>query len=192
MGDISSTGASKTQPSGMKTVALVIGAALIAGVLGFLLCQKGPALLPGDEPPIRVRGGSIDFELLSTGAMFEPQSQGNRKKWIVTGGNRRTDDLLVYVAPDSFVRCGGVSFKKKVKKVQFWYSNDGYIEVHASQNKTRIEAAHVDLNANGDYTKLSYGGTNVFVQRITYGNRQDWCNFTSKAELDGAIIAEEP
>jgi hypothetical protein len=194
MGDVHANVIASSDRSGaslVRRVAVLTTAALVGGAIVYLLCK----MAAGDEPPIRVRGGSIHFEILAESVAWGPQNETNPdpKKWVVGGDSRRTEGLLVYVAPDSLVRCGGVVHKKNVRKVQFWYGegNHDFIEVHASGRKTKVDSRNIEPTKPRP-KELKYGNASDFVRRITIENHADWCRFSAEDQLDGAIIAEDP
>jgi hypothetical protein len=167
------------------TVAAAIGAALAGGII-YLLSGSG------DEPPIRVKGGSIDFDLLHADGSWELKGG----KWHVAGGSRSGDDLLIYLGAQDPAHCRGQVVRKKEKKIKFVYYNEGEskdytVLLHATGKKTKVESELPFSWAPGNPTVLSNNGPG-YIKEIWVGNdSQAACTFTSKEQLDSVLIAEE-
>jgi hypothetical protein len=130
---------------------LALGLAMLAGHI-FLLV-KLPDILQlttaGTEPPIRVRGGSLHFDLLAGGSHWEPthgnDADGDHKDtdWTLAPGHRKSDNVRLLLA--GIVPTEDCDMLRTVKKATFSYkSNDGTVTnevtLHATGNKTTIQA----------------------------------------------------
>jgi hypothetical protein len=87
------------------TVAAVAGAAALFGILylagGFAVADTG------DEPPIRVKNGSVDFYLATSKDRW---NQGaDTKHWKISGGKRAKDQLDVVIAVNAGAICNAQS-----------------------------------------------------------------------------------
>ena len=78
--------------------------------------------MSGDEAPIRVKGGSITFELLSKEAKWEPQ--GNKDHWIITctPDRHRDEYLVLLIIKDAEGRLESQTLRSR-KKIQIFYHN---------------------------------------------------------------------
>lgn len=183
-----------------QLIAITAGAALVGATVGFLLFR---VLAVGDEPPIRVKGGSIHFDLLRRGASWAPQGNpADRKKWQVHGSPRDGDDLSIYFAAVNPAHCTNATHKKD-KKIKFIYHDLGVdyeIELKVSNRKTMLDSRTLDLvvDAN-DPTALMYKradeteNSRGFIKEIWVGNESAaTCTFTAGDQLKSVLIVEEP
>jgi hypothetical protein len=170
------------------TIAAAVGAAIAGGIVHLLSGS-------GDEPPIRVKGGSIYLDLLHADGSWELRGG----KWHVAGGSRSSDDLLIYLGAKDPARCGGQVVRKKEKKIRFVYHNadegeggkDHDVLLHATGKKTKVESTLPFSWAAGSPTVLSNSSTG-YIKEIWVGNdSQATCAFASGDQLDSVLIAEE-
>jgi hypothetical protein len=122
-----------------------------------------------DEPPIRVRGGSIHIDLLGGGFEFEEDSQRDKKNWkIKRDPPRGRAEYTVAVYSTVCVKPAFLT-----SKLEFVYSGGQVVEFFITGNKTRIKAAK-DLAQPQD-DRLEYGASG-YITAITAGG-QSVCSF---------------
>jgi hypothetical protein len=117
--------------------------------------------MTGDEAPIRVKGGSITFELLSKEARWEPQ--GGKDHWTITRSHdRRADEYLVFlVIKDADGRLDSQTLHSK-KKIQIFYQNPSdpqrpaVVELKSTGKKTHLRSTHVSDSDSTDPPVLTY------------------------------------
>ena len=113
----------------------LVGAALGA-IVGFL--AKRPRA--DDEPPIRVKGGSIPFEVLDTKVFW--LVDGNRKKWKLSGGQKLTEKYVVRVTITPGAGKPSTTFYQGVKEVVVYHDGDaGAVQVKSTGNHTKLTAS---------------------------------------------------
>ena len=163
------------------TGALVLGGALallVAWAIGAFDAQP----LTGDEPPIRVRNGSIEFELLHPTHKFaEADGSTDKKNWGVDGGlSRRSNDVTVLVIPSTLSNCKG--FVESGNKVEFYYTDNKKITVQSNGNKEiRVQNNDDPLdNPTNNRRFLRYDVGDVYIKRIDIGSKQRFCEFDAK------------
>lgn len=137
--------------SSSRMVLVAVGAAALAAVGAYFLAT---ALSTGDEPPIRVKRGSLELELLASSGAWEPQNEKpDRRRWKVDGYDRKSDDYLLYLAPKDPASCplpagnpnnDNQFAKKKIKHIALLYHLDSapnemhWVRFNAAGHKTRV------------------------------------------------------
>jgi hypothetical protein len=140
-------------------VRLVIGVGVLLLAANIFLFIKLPSLISAavrtTEPPIRVRGGSLHFDLLSGGSHWKPTHGGNADTdWTLEPGYRNGDNVRLWLS--GIVPTQNCTILQTVKKVTFSYkSNDGRITnevtLHAAGNKTTVHAnSPIELQPDGN------------------------------------------
>jgi len=122
---------------------IAITVAVIATQI-FVLLRLPILQMQGTEPPIRVRGGSLHFELLAGGAAWtSPTNSTEDTDWGIDPDYRFTDDIHMQIKASHYTEdCPVLA---TVKKVTFTYrSDDGKVTndvtVQATGNKTKVTA----------------------------------------------------
>ena len=175
-----------SQNSGAKAGA--IGLALFSA-LG-VACAGGEQPfhpLAGDEPPIRVRNGSMYLELLDN--TFEFEENGNKKNWKIKGDppRGRPEYTLVVIASDPNA-CA--SQLVTTPRVEFVYDSGQTIELMAAGRKTLIKSRDdIDHVPNARHI-LEYKSPNEsetakgYISKIKIGNSgTDHCTFSPDPSL---------
>src|SRR5262245_3699527 len=155
---------------------LVAGVLGIAAALGLLsACNPVGTLRTGDEPPIRVRGGTMHLDLLAQGDQdFEPDSQSDKKKWHIKGLPKRDRNDFLVVVVSANANCNGKV--ASANKVDVLYSDGQSVEFKSNSNNTKITATK-DLNhLSAKYLKYETSGG--YVSEVKVDN-QSLCTFTS-------------
>ena len=172
------TGGRRTGLRTARTIAVTFaGAAAIAGLaVGLASCTAfapGPtADQTGDEPPIRVKSGSIDLDLLSTVMTWEPD--GSSGNWKLSGGERKKDDLDLVLVVAQGATCNGL-LDPSGKTLELHYTG-------ASHN----DDAEIDIKSQGRHTHVLPKGKAMknTAQSLMY----DPPGYISSVVLDGATI----
>jgi hypothetical protein len=158
----SSTDSSVTQLSqGRHDAPRLLLGALIGAAIGALVAFFIPKPRVDDEPPIRVKGGSIIFELLSASVYWVPREQGNKKKWKLSGNRiKPTYDYIVtvwYKKDGEVKKAEAIGDKIRVHYDQRW------VELKAPNKKTMLDDANRDLELQADPTLLKHPNS---IERI--------------------------
>jgi hypothetical protein len=166
-----------TERPGAAAVVAAVGG-LIAAVA--VACGVQQRLLSGDEPPIRVKNGSIELQLLHRSGEWDIVSVSDKKNWKVKGEPQRGKELYeVIVAPSNASSCTngvvvGTGDTVQLTTTDGTVSNS--IQIKLTGKKTKIKSNAVDLEATGDLLRDSTA--NAFITKIEVGSLV--CNFGSK------------
>jgi hypothetical protein len=143
---------------------------LAAGVAAALGAVAGAAIassfqltatLSGDEPPIRVRHGSMRIQLLQRKQTRKFVPDGNPKKWKVDGkADRAKEAYLVVVLSDDPTQIVVVPGNNVV----IVYSDGKWVHFKATGHKTRITAER-DLQLHTDQ-ELKYNGSGGHIAKV--------------------------
>ena len=143
---------------------------LAAGVAAALGAVAGAAiastftsatLRSGDEPPIRVRHGSMRIQLLHKQQTRKFEKEGNPKKWKVNGpADRAKEAYLVVVLPDDPTKI----VVAPANDVVILYSDGKWVHFKATGKKTRVTAEE-DLQQVTDQ-ELKYNGFGGYIARV--------------------------
>lgn len=150
-------------------MAAVVGLAIVLGLLN--ACSRVAPLLGGDEPPIRVRGGSMLIDLLTDGsADFEPDDPSDKKKWHIKDQPQRDrNNFLVVVVSTT---CNGKV--KSGNKVDIVYSDGQSVEFKSNSQHTRITALKDLDHPSGKLLKYEAAGQYVSAVKV---DGADLCTF---------------
>lgn len=170
--------ASETKTDGSSSGATLLTAAAIGGaLLGAGLVYF--SLSAGDEPPIWVKNGSMEIELLHNSK--EWRENGNKANWKVSGGTRGKSTYQVLISPSNAANCSG-DLKPATETVTFVYSDAASttVEFKATGNHTHIKVTPAqDLTQSSDKRTLSLdAGGGGYIAKIQAG--QTSCTFTEK------------
>ena len=164
----------------LVTGAVALGAA--AALLGaWLIGAFDAAPLAGDEPPIRVRNGSIELQLLHPSHKYEEaDGSTDKKNWrIETEPPRHSNDVTVLVLPSNFSSCPG-GFVASGNKVEFFYNTGKKITVQSNGSKRiRVKGDDALDNPSGNRQLLRYDVAGVYIQRIDIGSHAKFCEFSA-------------
>lgn len=175
-------GAGRDRSSNTVATASVIAALLTAAVVGTLVFRM---MAGGDEPPIRVRGGSIHLDLNGPDARWE--QIGSTNEWKIKGDPKR-DQRDFYFEIDPATVCPANGANKGEKKgtgkiITLTYSDGTEIVIEVKNNKrTRVMGPGLALS-NTDQT-LSLNRTEGFLLGIAIDGQKN-CTFTSKDDFKG-------
>jgi len=143
--------------------AAVIGAAVGAAVTHIMeSTDLFEEFKSGDEAPIRVKGGSISFELLSPTTKW--QQSGGRNHWVLTDGNRSKDEYLVsLVIKDASGKLESHTLPNK-KKIKIFYEEQAHVHIQSNSKKTELKSTDDADSDTSDPPVLTYARN---VQRVT-------------------------
>lgn len=189
MTELDSAGTNRTA-SNRGNIVAGLGVVIVLGLL--TACAREQTLQPrtGDEPPIRVRNGSLEIELAWQTKEFEedPSTAGTRKVWqIKQAGRERNRFTVVIVSSDQ--SCNGLV--RTAAKVDVDYSDGQRIDFQAvggSGNSRTKVTAHGDPLNKVSNQGLRHGAPHVpgqpeqFISeiRITGGSQSQTCTFSSR------------
>jgi hypothetical protein len=139
-------------------VAAALGAA--AGV-AIASAFKSTAMRGGDEPPIRVRHGSLRVQLLHRKQTRKFVQMGNPRKWTIDGNaDRGRDEYIVVVLPDDPTKI----VMREAVNVVVVYSDGKWVHFKSTGRKTRVTGER-DLQLNTDQ-ELKYNGFGGYIARV--------------------------
>ena len=165
------------------TIALLTGV-VIGGVVAFALSFT----FSDDEAPIRVRSGSMEFELLDESQEWEG-SQGTHH---VKNKQRTRNEYDITVAAYAAGVCTA-PLHRVAAVVRFTYSvGNTQVTFHATGNKTIVTG---QVSPAGH--RLTHGTAGQgFISRIEVGPNpgqvQQFCSFTSREQLDSVLLLNLP
>jgi hypothetical protein len=168
-----------TRTSFATLFAITIAVASLSG------CSRVQQLRTGDEPPIRVRNGSLEIELLQATKVFEeePGSAEPGKIWQIKDSERERNRFLVVIASSNQQCLGVVGSGNKVDIV---YSDGQALDIQAigsgGNPRTKIKARGDALrNPTGQLlTHAGASGGYISEVRVSGGGQPTTCTFTSR------------
>ena len=145
-------------------VAAALGAA--AGVAIASAFKSTATIRSGDEPPIRVRHGSVVLDLLAQTRKFEKTNAGDKKNWRIQGEPERgKEEYLIIAMPSSI---SSTTFPNGIfafgKHVRIFYKGASEITISAPGKKTKIKGDHDFDQPSGQSIKPDVSGD--FIQQI--------------------------
>lgn len=175
--------------------ALKFGVGLLTG--GLLLYGAIKLLSTGDEPPIRVKKGSIEMELLAKAGGVTWTENGNKKNWKLSGGTRANDGYDVFVAADS-TKCSNGGYARGVNWVEITYDDNYSVRVQSTGKHTKVMSKAPNGSGNpppdlkGDTARLlKYDKTGGFIKWIdVQGVAGHFCEFRNDTELKAMVLLD--
>ena len=145
--------------------------------------------LPMDEPPIRVKGGSIEMDVIHDTKQWRKHNNSNRK-WNLSSGTRDSNKYLVYVGTTAG-NCTKCTSSVHVGGVVVFHHNDGTkVTIKSEQKHTFVTStADLDTPTVGN-RKLEYTGAGYISSIEIDGNTV--CTFTNSNQLHSVLLTEEP
>ena len=165
--------------------------AAVGGTIIYLALQLAAALSGGDEPPIRVKGGSEHF-IVSHDA-WERQQTNNDKIWKPLNRGRSKDGLDVVVLYKQ-----GATYQGQyvtANDITIVYEGGGStnsVFLKSTGNHLKV-TSDKDLTRSTDRTTLSYGTANEgYISKLVInGNSTNpFCSFTSGDQLEEILILD--
>lgn len=164
------------------TVAALGGALILAGILAAAGAFAGDT---GDEPPIRVKNGSLELHLLTNNKHWKERGNGDVKRWKISGGTRGDDTLDVDITVNAGATCNYQSASGNA--VTMYYDNGTKVSVHSNSRHAWVDS-DADLTLTNNKRQLSYQ-VDGFISRVTLDGK-DMCTFTSKTQLANLVISD--
>lgn len=170
------------EPLDPSTQAAVIGAGFAGALLGGAVVWCLQAFRAGDEPPIRVKGGSLSLDL--SGGTWKKRGSGEQK-WKISHGTRGKEEYDVAIVA-SGTGCMEKAPKGKTVRVEYTEGKTvRWVEIKAPGRNTRVDASDPLTLTNGGQT-LMWGGTG-YVSRIEVDSQV--CTF-GPSEFTQAYLAD--
>lgn len=134
----------------------------------------GTMSMSEDEPPIRVRGGSIVIDLLG-GGEFEEHGPRDKKNWKIVGDPPRERSNYTVAIVSSAETCPS-RIVTDVPKVTVTYSDGQWVQFAAAGNGTKITTMNaIDHEVPAERRRLRYGAEG-YIQNIDVGSP---CTFSA-------------
>jgi hypothetical protein len=155
-----------------------------------------------DEPPVHVKGGSIDFTLLPTGNAPGAQwvQDSSAMEWSVDKGHRQNDKLGLLIlanvsgCPASASGLKTVEIVFRVDNPKPGESADKTITLTGKvngNNKSHVSSVVPLTQANGDPTTLTYD-VHGYIASIKGDAGHDVdCHFATKTDLQEFYVFEQ-
>jgi hypothetical protein len=151
-----------------------------------------------DEPPIRVKRGSIIMDVIHDRKQWRKHNNNNRH-WKLSSGKRGKNKYLVYLAPTlgNHARCPK-GFVHQGDVVEFTHTNpvtnvDVVVTFKSTNKKTSVTSgASLDTPTLSN-RRLQYTDTEktTYISLIKIDGTKVG-EFTDKSQLDSVLITEEP
>jgi ketosteroid isomerase-like protein len=150
-------------------------AALLTGAVSYGVFK---ILATGDEPPIRVRHGSIILEVVHSDVEWR-QIGSDQKHWKLSRGTRQSDRYQLYLAPSDPTHCQNTT-QTAADVLRFVLDDNPtmWIEVKSVGRKTDVTSS-IPLELSANERELSFGGTGNFVTSIVLDGTAR-CSFAAK------------
>jgi hypothetical protein len=177
MTETDSAGLKRTSGNTWALAAAVLGIVVILGLFG--ACTRF-APLSTDEPPIRVRGGTIELNLLTANDDWNDVDK-NQKRWTIrNNGVRRNNGYEIFLYATNMANCK--SSYVTGNWVQFIYGtaqqDTQMIEVKSTGNKTTVTARDQPLTHSGP--RLNYQVAQQYIKRIDVQGNERFCEFPAE------------
>jgi len=168
---------------------------LIAAALGILVGVGAIILLrflsdTGDEPPIRVKNGSLELHLLSSYDVWD--QAGSSNKWKVKGNKQRSkDDLQLTIASRPGATCTGSFVTAKTDMVITYHddTNNRDFDVTLKSKNKQISVSSSETGSNSADPSVLVYATPGFIKKIV-ADGNSMCTFSAANELDHLIIMD--
>ncbi len=158
------------------------GLVAVAAVVGTIIFRP----MAGDEPSIRVGGGSIYLDLIGPGAQWE--QIGSSDKWRVKGEPKR-DKADYYYDISAMTGCSG-PVKGFGKKAELVHSDGKKIDLEVKNKKTEVTGSGLELSNNNQ--TLSYVNDDESLKSIALGNGDGppHCTFNAASEFKVMLLSD--
>ena len=192
-----STNAARNVPSGgrpcsaLRQHKLALATAGIAGALLFAILRVAVINEAGDEPPIRVRNGSLDLWLVSVSEKW----MANGPHWKITGGKRSRDDYKIEIIYNSGAVCtGGTGPGTPLEATGAPLEIVYYVDPSTTKKVTLMVQGHHTQADSDAPLEILFGGKLLtyrpgtgYIQSISLSDG-NVCTFTAKEQLDTLTI----
>jgi hypothetical protein len=160
--------------------AALIGAGFAGALLGGAVVWCLRLFRAGDEPPIRVKGGSLHID--ATGGATWKMQGTDGKKWKLDKGSKNSDEYDVSIVASG---SGCVNNAPRGKRVTLTYSDGTTVEIKAAGNNTMVASSERLTLGNGDQ-RLTYSGTG-YIRQVDVDSST--CTFAS-GDFNHAWLAD--
>ena len=164
-----------TRTSFAALFAITIAGASLSG------CARVQQLRTGDEPPIRVRGGTMHLDLLAEGdSDFEKDNASDKKKWHIKGSPNRDRNRFLVVVVSASANCNGKV--ASANKVDIVYSDAQNVVVQNVEFKSNSQNTKITAQKDLEYQGakwLKYEVDGGYVSAVKVDN-QNLCTFGAK------------
>ena len=157
---------------------IVIGAGAVIGYFSIMAT--------GDEPPIRVRNGSIQMEVLHSSRHWKPVGNDGMT-WKLSAGVRLVDPYWLYLAPTAPADCGNTG-SVNGKIVRYILDDGTWVQAESKNKKTEVTSSK-PLTRSADYKTLSYGAAANYIKEIQLDG-VSLCNFSQKDVKLQSLLTE--
>jgi hypothetical protein len=149
---------------------------LLLVLVALVSAACGSLRFSGDEAPIRVKGGSIDLELLNGSRTWKPNGTDGMK-WKTQGTRDHADYKLTFAAKPGACNVSG----DRKTTVRITYNDNHWVEFTAQGQHTAV-TSDVRLQTSADERTLSYAVSSGYISAISLDG-QLVCAFASKSEF---------
>jgi len=190
MTETDSGGAKRMSGKSWALTAVILTIAIAVG--SFSACNRlgGPGALTGDEPPIRVRNGSIELKLLTTIYDWGEDPPNDQKNWTPRSGPKGKNEYELFIHVSDVNSCRGGTHKEDAKTIVLVYGTAAAdvqtISIKATGNHTRVKSSE-KLTPNGKL--LEYSVARGFIKRITVDD-DIFCEFNEKDDKLRLVLVE--
>jgi len=163
---------------------------IIAALLGVGYCAARLLFQLGNEPPIRVRNGSMEVVLDSAnGAVW--QDDGN--DWSPSEG-KNSGAFEVKVESAGGHTCGEAGQTSRGKDVSILYSDGTDVTFRILNSKTKVKPKDKLTKAGDRFLRLGQPGDGGFITKVAVkGGQVDWeCTFGKPQDLSTINICPAP
>lgn len=132
-----------------------------------------------EEPPIRVKNGSLDVQLLST--IVKWKQNGSLTKWKLDVDPRAADSYDVVIS-SSNAECAQPQTTGYVKVS---YSDNSWVEIESVGRHTHVNASANLLNPSGQLLRHTDLGSSIGYINAIYTSKggQPFCTFSAGGQL---------
>jgi hypothetical protein len=176
-------------PTAVASIA-VASAAILAGLLYAAGFFSGDT---GDEPPIRVKNGSVDFYLATSTQRWKPK---NDKVFKITGGKRSKDGLDVTIAVNAGASCTSQAATGDQVTIDYVKADNVAVTLTIGTDPDRPHQRHSAVQSSepltfssADARVLRYVSAGGYIRAILLdGNKM--CTFTGPDQLANLVILD--
>ena len=161
--------------------AALFTAAALGAVTAFFIFRSLSTLSADEEPPIRVRNGSLELHVVS--ASYTWRKTGDH--WMMTGGKRRKDDFKIQTIYSNGGTCSG-NGSATGTPLRITYSDGKYVELTVQGKHTEVRS-NADLQIVSGGQVLSYDPGSGYIQTIDVAGN-NVCTFSDKNQLDSVYV----
>jgi len=156
----------------------------------------------GDEPPIRVKNGSMEFHVLGNDKWKQKKKGTSEEYWAFDKDKERVHDLMQLTAVYDGAVYQGAPCKTTASgtAVHLVFNDETRVTVLATGKKTRISAAtpgrlKLQVNGNNEDAKvLVYNGAEGFIKRVVVGDSSSTettlCEFSNPTQLTHLLLLD--